>query len=192
MILSLVSKKGGVGKSTSALGIASAWQHNNRDVCIVDYDPDATLYKLSQKIDLGLPVIVGDAQNVHKQLKNLEHEYVVVDTQPQSEAIISRVSGISDEVLTPLAPSGFDLDRLQDTVAIVEEVEAMRDKPLLSVLITKYRSGVNRSDEVIGLLESQELPVLKSKIRLLDRYAAYGRMDYTDEYKTVLEELEIY
>ena len=192
MILSLVSKKGGVGKSTSALGIASAWHQNNRDVCIVDYDPDATLYKLSQKIDLGLPVIVGDAQNVHKQLKNLNHKYVVVDTQPQSEAIISRVAGISDEVLTPLAPSGFDLDRLQDTVAIVEEVEAMRDKPLLSVLITKYRSGVNRSDEVIALLESQELPVLKSKIRLLDRYAAYGRMDYTDEYKTVLEELEIY
>jgi len=192
MILSLVSKKGGVGKSTSALGLASAWAANKRDVCIIDYDSNATLYKLGQKLDLGLQVIQGDADNVRTQLLSLDHEYIVVDTPPQSNEIILRVSNVSDEVITPLSPSGFDLDQLKDTISIVEEVEQTRTKALLSILITKYRQNVKRSSAVPELLTTQELPVLKSKIRFLDRYTDYGRMTYLDEYTAVLQEMELY
>ena len=192
MVLSLVSKKGGVGKSTSVLAFASTWLEEGHKVCIVDFDPDATLYKLSQKTDLNLPVLAGNLTDVKGQIEKLKKEYphIVCDTAPEGEQIM-RLSGVSDEVITPLSPSGFDLDRLQETIKIVEEVEAMRGTPLLSILITKYRSGVNRSDTLIEVLKQQELPVLDNRVRLLDRYADYGRITYTDEYRAILKELEI-
>lgn len=194
MIISLVNKKGGAAKSTSALNLGCTLQNHGHDVCIIDFDPDATLYVMSQDVDLGIPVYFGDAQNVKTQIEDIQkkHKYIVIDTPPNDEAIIMRVSGVSDEVIIPLAPTGFDLSRLRNTVALIEEVESMRGKNLLSILITRYRKGVNSNDKAVEEIERHDdLPLLKSRIRFLDRYTVYKRPEDTEEYEAVLKELEI-
>lgn len=193
LIILFANKKGGVGKSTSTSYAAHAAKNNGCDACIVDFDPESTLYKQSQKLSLNVPVYLGDAENIRNQLKDLDHKMIFVDTPPQSEIIINRVAMVADEVIIPISPTAFDLDRLKNTMNLVAEVEETRNKPLLSILITKYRVGVNSASDVLDLLEadSKEFPLLKSKIRMLDRYVHYTEPTYLEEYEAVLKELGI-
>lgn len=193
MVISLVNKKGGAAKSTSALYLACTLQNYGHKTCVIDFDPDATLFVMSKDVELGIPVFFGDSQNVKKQVEKLKEEYthIVIDTPPNDEAIIMRVSGVSDEVIIPLAPTGFDLSRLKNTIGLIQEIESMRGKALLSILITRYRKGVKSNEEAIAVAENNELPLLKNRIRFLDRYTSYQRPEYMEEYETVLKELEI-
>ncbi len=192
-VISYVSKKGGVGKSTSVVHTAHALHAAGKNVCIVDFDPDGTVYKQSKKSELLVPVLAGKIKTVSKQINELEYDYVVIDTPPQDESLITRVAQVSDDVITPLSPTSYNLDRLLDTVTLVEEVEALKQKPLLSVLITMFRSNVNSGKTILEALGElpQELPILDSKIRLLDRYTQYEAPTYLDEYTDVLKEIGI-
>jgi len=191
--IGVVSKKGGVGKSTTTLYIAYVLLKAGKSVCVVDFDPDATIYKQSIKTDIGLDVFRGEPKQVAKQLQSLNYEYVVVDTPPQDENLITRVSLVADDIITPLAPTGYNADRLLDTISLVEEVETTRQKPLLSILITMNRPNVNSVKSILETLKEHEkdLPVLESKIRFLDRYGIYGNPEYLDEYTAVVKELGI-
>ena len=190
-VITFVGRKGGSGKSTSALYTTTCLHEAGKSVALIDLDPDATLLKLHSTGALPFEVVAGERDNLPKQIEELNKEFAVLDTPPNDEAIIYKCGAIADELIVPLAPSGFDLNRLFTTIQTVEEIEKMRNKPLLSALLTRYRQGVNRSVKAIEVLEKEKVPLLDSKIRMLDVYAGFNKPEYLDEYQAVLKELEL-
>ena len=190
-VIAFVGRKGGSGKSTSALYVSTCLHEANKSVVLLDLDPDATLLKLHSTGVLPFEVVVGKRDSLSKQIEELDKNFVVLDTPPNDETIIYKCGAVADEMIVPLAPSGFDLNRLFTTIQTVAEIEKMRNKPLLSVLLTRYRQGVNRSLKVIEVLEKEKVPLLDNKIRMLDIYAGFDKPEYLEEYQAVLKELEI-
>lgn len=190
-IIALVNRKGGTSKTTSAAYIAEVLKSAGKDVIGIDLDPDSSWLKLKAAGGLKYNVLQGNKGNIKEQVKQLRVRYVVIDTPPNDGEIIYEVAAIADEVIAPLAPTVLDVGRLATTLKTVASVEEMRNKPLTSVLLVKWRSNYNITKEVEEALKEKNIPLLKSRIKDLVRYRQDDSPTYLEEYEAVLKELEI-
>ena len=189
-VIALVNRKGGVSKTTSSVYLAMCLHRAGEPVIGVDTDPEKSWLKWHAAGALPYPVLEGERDALTKQVKSLEG-FVVIDTPPNDGEIIYKASSVSDEVIIPLAATALDVNRLASTLNAVADVEEMRDRPLASVLLTKWREDLIISKEVEAALAEQEVPLLDTRIRSLTRYQGFDTPTYLDEYRNVLTELEI-
>lgn len=189
-VIAFINRKGGVGKTTSAGYVSMCLHQAGCEVIGLDSDPDQSWIKWAHTGVLPYSVMEVDRQSVNEQVKALD-SYVVIDTPPNDPEIIYDVGEVADELIVPLAPTAFDINRLATTLKAVARVEKMRSKPLSSVLLVKWRDNLNISQEVMQTLQSEEVPLLDNKIRDLTRYRSFDTPTYLEEYEAVLKELEV-
>lgn len=190
VVIAIAGRKGGGGKTTSAAYLAAALHEAGRTVTGIDTDPDVSWLKLHDAGLLPYEVLRGNRDDLHSQIEQAPGD-VVIDTPPNDEAIVLLASAVADEVIAPLTLTGMDAARLMQTLTSVAQVERMRNRPLASVLVTKYRPRLIVARELLAELEERNVPILEAKIPLLTAYEAYGTPIYLDDYRTVLEELEV-
>lgn len=189
-VISLVNRKGGVSKTTSSVYIAMCLYKMGKAVTGIDTDPEKSWLKWSAAGAIPYPVVAGNRDDLKKQVNELTG-YVVVDTPPNDGEVIYKAASVSNEVIIPLAATALDVNRLASTLSIVADVEEMRDKPLASVLLTKWTMNFAISKEVEAALAEQEVPLLNTRIRSLTRYQGFDTPIYLEEYQNVIKELEI-
>lgn len=189
-IISLVNRKGGVSKTTSSVYLAMCLYKAGQQVTGIDTDPEKSWLKWHSSGVLPYPVIEGDRDSLTKQVKQFEGS-VIIDTPPNDGEIIYKAASISDEVILPLAATALDVNRLASTLSAIADVEEMRNKPLASVLLTKWQENLVISKEVEAALAEQEVPLLDTRIRSLTRYQGFDTPTYLEEYQNVLKELEV-
>src|SRR3954454_3164340 len=88
MRLALVSSKGGTGKTTSSVFLASALHLQGRTLAI-DADPQGSLTAWSAGGELPFTVVSMATPQIHRQIADLaaDYEHVVIDTPPGNMAI---------------------------------------------------------------------------------------------------------
>lgn len=112
MIITLISFKGGVGKSTISQNIAVALAHKGKDVCILDADPNHSASMWQEYRDEELPSVpvypLGEATDILKSITNLSKKYkvVIVDCPPAIEKTTSRAVMKSDFSIIPVPTTG--------------------------------------------------------------------------------------
>lgn len=189
-IIALVNRKGGVSKTTSSVYLACALHRAGEKVTGIDTDPEKSWLKWHSAGVLPHEVVGKRLEELSSYVQSLEG-FVIIDTPPNDGEIIYKVASLADEIIIPLSATALDVNRLASTLNIVADVEAMRSKPLASVLLTRWREGLIISQEVEEALRTEEVPLLDSRIRNLTRYQGFSTPNYLDEYHAVLEELEI-
>ncbi len=190
MIVALVNRKGGVGKTTSSVYLAAVLHSESRNVLLVDTDPEAGAKKMADAGLLAYPVQQADLRSLSQTVKGWEGD-VVLDTPPNDGEIIYKAAGLADEVIVPIAATGYDLSRLTDTLLILADVEEMRNKALTRVLLTRMQSGKLIARDVLQELEEREVPMFKQHIRYLTRYEGFTSPEYLDEYRNVFQEMMV-
>lgn len=189
-VITLVNRKGGVSKTTSSAYMAMCLFEAGKPVTAIDADADSSLFKWSEAVQFPFPVLQVNKDTLVDTVEQLEG-YVVIDTPPNDGEIIYAAAGLADEVIVPISATGLDVNRLATTLSAVSHVEKMRKQPLASILLTRWREQVNIGKEVLTMLEERSMPVLDQRIRFLTRYEGFILPSYLDEYKGVLEELEV-
>lgn len=189
-VIALVNRKGGVSKTTSSVYIAMCLHEMGKAVTGIDTDPEKSWLKWSNAGVIPYPVIACDRDNLKEQVAQLSG-FVVIYTPPNDGEIIYKTASISDEVIIPLAATALDVNRLASTLVVVADVEEMRNKPLGSVLLTKWANNFAISNEVEATLSEQQVPLLDAKIRSLTRYQGFDTPTYLEEYEKVVTELGI-
>lgn len=190
LIITLVNRKGGVSKTTSTAYIAMCLHEAGKQVTAIDADSDKSLLKWSEAVSFPFPVIDVDKDNLISTVESLDG-FIVIDTPPNDGEIIYAAAGIADEVIVPISGTGLDVNRLATTLSAVSHVEKMRQKPLSSILLTRWRDNVTIGKDVLEMLEKKKLPLIDQRIRLLTRYEGFILPRYLDEYQAVLKELEV-
>ena len=127
MIISVINLKGGSGKTTTAMALATAAARHNRNVSVLDTDPqgDATTWAgdattwAGDAEDAGetLPFTVGSA-NIGK-LKRLrktmaDDELVIIDCPPAGN-VVDVACDVSDFVIVPATQGPFELSHALET-----------------------------------------------------------------------------
>lgn len=194
MILSVISLKGGVGKTTTAFFLAAAAleQRKRGKVCLVDTDNEHSALAWWTHIEPKperLEVIAANADGFARQVRALSLEAtVIVDSPPNHREMLHRAASVADHVIVPVRATAIDIDRLRSTLELLSDVDASRGGLDVSILFTHWRARRRISSEALQALEG--FPVLKSKIKQLSVYEdAHGTLPSGD---TLAEYLEVW
>ena len=196
MIVSVVSLKGGVGKTTSALYLATCALEDGLQPVVLDADEEGSAISWAQLAatrDAPLPfeVIRADRNSPAKQARDLERagHVVIIDTPPNNRETLTIAGMVSDFVIVPVSPSGLEVDRLMNTLAVLENVEASKGSLTFGILLTRYDARLVLAREAQAALSAYS--VFDTRIRDLTRYQLFGQVpDYLDEYRAVWREIK--
>lgn len=189
--VALLSAKGGCGKSSSVLHLAMCKHVAGSSVVCLDVDSEVGLSELSEITELPFKVIATDSKKLRKDIQKLEdHDYVFIDTPPNSEAIILKVAALADECIVPCNATIQDLIRLNSTLDAINTIEDARGQALTSVVLTKVKKGTNIAEETIQALTADGIALCDTVIHDSVRYQA-ALPSYLDEYQMLIKELKI-
>jgi chromosome partitioning protein len=168
MILSLVSQKGGVGKSSLALAIAWELHARGTRVLLADTDPQATARTAGElAADRGLQgpttLVFGKDLSRPNQLPALakQFDHVVIDTPGKLTDVTTPVLMVSDVTLIPIGPSPAELWSNADTITIVQAArESFNPNLRAAIAFVRNDPKTVLSTRVRETLEKGELPVL--------------------------------
>ena len=174
MVLSITNLKGGVGKTTVSVNIATTLAHRNYKVCIVDTDLQQTsaVRWSGQREDdaIRVPVFaVGEKLNKEVEALNRDYQVVVIDGTPQLSELASRTILASDVVIVPISPSGYDYWSFESFLERYNQAKEFKENLQAFLLLNKFTEQYNVDREVKAALKEFELPCLKSS--LCDRVA---------------------
>lgn len=123
-VLGLLSRKGGVGKSTLALHLAVLAQAGGKRVLLVDLDPQGSAAAWWQAREGDTPELEatepGNLAALLDTARAAGVDLVVIDTRPSVEADAAQVAAISDYLLVPTRPAIMDLRAILGTLDIVK------------------------------------------------------------------------
>ncbi|BBE74928.1 ParA family partition ATPase [Oharaeibacter diazotrophicus] len=152
--VAVLSQKGGVGKTTTALHLAVAAFLDGKQVAVVDLDPQASARKWADKRTLDGPEVIGDHAERLPQLADAARangaDLLVIDTAPNADRASLIAAKAADLILIPCRPAAFDLDAIGATRDLAE----IARKPAFIVLsAAPVRSAV--TEEARRGLEGQ-------------------------------------
>ena len=127
-VISFIAQKGGVAKTTTALGLACAAAARGKKVAVLDLDPQASAAEwaegrttapgVAQLADPArLPEALGDARE-----QGLE--WLVIDTPPRADGTAGPVASASDLVFVPVLPAVFDVRAIRPTLVELYRAQA--------------------------------------------------------------------
>lgn len=194
-IYSIVSLKGGVGKTMTAMHVAACLAHDEDSPPVVVYDADEerSACRWAHFFDGEGPfeVVPAERDRLAQQVRASANEghQVVIDTPPNNREILMRAGMLGAHIIVPVPPTGMDIDRMTPTLEMLRDVEATKGEFDVAILFTQWVRGTILAREADDALK--DFPVLKTRIRLLQRYKrAFGTIPtYLSEYQEALEEL---
>lgn len=194
MRVALLNTKGGVGKSTTAVYLATGLAARGRTL-LVDADPQQTVLRWSELAGDGFtPTVVGlSVPGLHRQLAEVGRGFahVVIDTPPGNQAIARGAVLAADVVVIPTSPTLVDIDRLLPTLELLAEYEDSHPVAV-RVLLTRVRARTVAGRAARDYLGDEvALPLLAQAITLRESYGASFGLPVVElgEYAAVLEEL---
>jgi len=167
MILSLVNRKGGVGKTTLAVNIAGALARRGRRVLVMDLDPQGSAshwYGLSKTHEFevrhypkpDIPEFLGALRR--------EFDHVILDSPPSVGELTRSALVRADLALIPVGPSPLDIWSSRDTVAMVKEAGEVNPHLAARLLIARMIPRTILAREARDALGSLGIPVFETAI----------------------------
>lgn len=166
-VIALIGNKGGAGKTTLAINLASALTEMS-DTILLDADPQGSVLHWHAMTDGQCGLSVADASmGVSEALADAERfRYRVVDCPPSVQSPQTQAAlRSSDMVVIPVQPSPLDL---WASAQIEEEIEQARidNHGLRALLLINQMEPRTRLSQVIrGVLEELNLQVANCAIR---------------------------
>jgi chromosome partitioning protein len=167
MIITVATMKGGSGKSTLASCIAVHWHLSGRRPTLIDADPQRSIMRLvARERALGGVAVIEDAtEEASKTARRLASTGpVIIDTPGFRSQTTLDCLAVADFVLVPVKPSPFDVDRMLDTLSILND-RADGRRPLFRCLLTQTTRDSVIARQIRTELTEAGLPVLRSEMQ---------------------------
>ena len=166
MILTIGHTKGGVGKSTLAIQIATFLRINGCErVWLVDGDQQrSTLSAITVRNndpEERYPTIAcssyPDGKALLSQIKSQKDiwQHIIIDVGATSSMGLASALMITDKLLIPVVPRGFDLSALQDLQAVMNQARSFgAEFETLACLSCADTRGTGNNEEAIESIKS--------------------------------------
>ena len=164
--IALVSMKGGSGKTTLALHLASAAAEHGHNVAVLDLDPQQSAAKWGDRRSGSVPVVLAaPPSRLGQDLERVATagaDVVVIDTPPRAGSDNAAIAAarVADLVVLPCRPAILDLETVASTAARVRDVAQV---PVV-VVLNGCPSRGNAAEEAAAALVDLGLEVCPVRI----------------------------
>ncbi|HPE79448.1 MAG TPA: ParA family protein [Gammaproteobacteria bacterium] len=178
MITVIGSLKGGSGKSTVTFNLAIWLAMAERNVAVIDADPQATLTDVLEvrREERFQPMVerLDSAQMEDRGNLLAEHEEILIDVGTASMENLKLAVAIADRLLVPVPPSQADIWSTQRFLRFVDSVVGKRKPEILGFINrADTHHAVRESDEAAAALVS--LPGIRHLKPRLSQRTVYRR-----------------
>jgi len=137
-IIGFLNGKGGVGKTTTTINVATCLTRKGFKVAVVDTDPQLSIVNWhdaeKSSFDVAEAQSEKEVYSIKKSIKG--YDFILIDGAAAISAISAAAVMVSDLVLIPLTPSPLDFAASAGILAVIEARKEL--KPIIArFLITK-------------------------------------------------------
>jgi chromosome partitioning protein len=175
IVVSILSQKGGAGKTTLSLHWAvEAERQGFGPVAIIDIDPQGSARKWAERrrenLGLETPITIKADEDtlwrndvtmsdVMMALKGESINMVIIDTMPRVEAPCVEAARLADFAVIPCGPSILDIEAMGPSVEILESTGTSA-----GVVVTQARPNSSINSAAAGKLDSYGLQICPTHI----------------------------
>jgi chromosome partitioning protein len=199
-VISFISRKGGTGKTTNAINLATTLHYLGKKVILVETDTNYTLNTL-RKMELfktgneknGFEIMGSQDSDVAGELSDLRDskktDIVVVDSAGKTtDEGIKKLCLVSDVVIVPTSLTQNDLLVTYQTVTDLAPARALNPKLKILILPNRIHSQTNLYTvrESLKNLDAVILPIIVPQKNL---FVNFSTMDAEMEYQPIAQEI---
>ena len=155
--ISIISQKGGAGKTTLAVHLAVYAESAGYKTAVFDTDPQASAYQWSTWRESAEPPVI-DCGSPHLLPRKLEQaakdgiELAVIDTPPHADIMAREAAKVADLILIPCKPQAFDIASAQTSA----ELARSSRKQAFVVLMGGPQRAANIYSDVADVIQGTD------------------------------------
>ena len=159
--IAIISQKGGAGKTTLALHLATSAALAGRNTAIIDLDPQASAANWGDRRSAELPVVLSAhaSRLAHeiRRVEEMEGDLLIIDTAPHSDSAALEAAKAADLILVPCRPAILDIEAISNTLNLVKTTGT----PIFVVMnaVAPQGNEANEAAEAIAALGVGICPV---------------------------------
>ncbi|MFC3058153.1 ParA family partition ATPase [Paenirhodobacter populi] len=165
-VITVAQQKGGAGKTTLAVNLATALLRQGRHVALLDTDPQGSLgrwfmTRRASLSDVGVDFSTSSAWGVSYEVEKLRRQVdvVIVDTPPKVDSDLRPALREADVILVPIAASLMDLWATEGVLDLARR-EGKRPK----LVLNRVRGRTRLDAEVRAAAEALEGDLLPATL----------------------------
>jgi len=163
MIIGVLNRRGGVGKTTLAINLAVVFAQAGSRLLLVDADPQgsALAWSAVRERDPLFPVVGMAKPSLHKDIPELARDYdtVVIDGAPRVNELGRAAIMASDLIVIPVQPTPYDVWAAANTAMLVNEVRQFKDGLRAVFVVNRKIVNTAIARDVSGALAGFGFPV---------------------------------
>jgi chromosome partitioning protein len=199
-VISFISRKGGTGKTTNAINLATSLHHLGKKVVLVETDTNYTLNTLRKMEQFkakdgkdNFEIMGSEDHEVAEELVSMKQkrgtDVVVVDSAGKTtDEGIKKLCLVSDVVIVPTSLTQNDLLVTYQTVTDLAPARALNPRLKILILPNRIHSATNLYTvrENLKNLDAIILPIIVPQKNL---YVNFSTMDHEKEYQPIAQEI---
>lgn len=199
-VISFISRKGGTGKTTNAINLATTLNQMGKKVVLVETDANYTLNTLrkmeqfkSKEQKNGFDILGSQDGQVAAELTDLKQskktDFVVVDSAGKTtDEGIKKLCLVSDVVIVPTSLTQNDLLVTYQTITDLAPARELNPKLKILILPNRIHSATNLYTvrESLKNLDAIILPIIVPQKNL---FVNFSTIDAEKEYQPVAQEI---
>lgn len=130
-VIAVSNPKGGAGKSTTTLLLATYLAQSGASVCVLDADPNQPImdWKKNGNSKTNLTVVGGIREsNLMETLEDQPHQFVFIDLEGTASLLVSRSIAMADFVIIPVQASAVDVRQAGKAIRAVRDEEKVAQR----------------------------------------------------------------
>jgi len=176
MIISLVTMKGGSGKSTAAMCLAGQWRADGKNVALLDADPAATLLRWretgSDFADITAEAALSDdIDKVTSEFLSAGKDRVIIDTPGFHSPALEAAIACSSLIIIPVRPSPIDFQVAVDTAELIDKIKGFKKGKVVRFLLSQCNQSSVIARHVRAEMEEAGYNLLDGQLSTRVAYA---------------------
>ena len=200
-IISFISRKGGTGKTTNAINLATTLNSMGYKICVIETDTNYTLntlrqmemYKLGEKagemFDILGSVDKDIASELHKIKSSNKLDYIIVDSAGKTtDEGIKKLAIESTAIIVPTSLTQNDLLVTYQTIMDLAPAREINEKLKIIVLPNRIHS-LTGDHTIYDALNDLDAHVLKARVPQRTMFVNFSTINAEKNYADVADKI---